>query len=133
MTNKIEFIKQALKENNHVGIRGLNGLNNSKNYRKNQILKKSYDLWDDKEFAYNRNAKMLQGTSGMLITNDMTDADITDVIDKIKKGYAYNDDDKICLIAGDEINNDDAYDDNESLFMTQDGWDYRGATFLMYL
>jgi len=125
----MQIIRDALAKYDFVGVRGLNGVNANKRYRKGQYLKRSYDLWDDREFTYRSNAKFLPGTSCRLVNADMSDDEIQKIIDDIKNGYGK----KICLIAGDTLYRDEAYDYGEALIGNEWATCRKGAIFVDYL
>jgi hypothetical protein len=132
--DNIKLIRDALAKYYFVGIRGLNGLNATKKYRRGQYLKRSYDLWDDRGFTYKPQVKTLPGTSCFLLSDDMSDNDILVKISTLKTGnYADFGKGRVCLVAGDSINRDDAYDEDEVLLSNDYVFNRRGAIFVDYL
>ena len=124
----LDIIKSTLDKYPYVGIRGLNGINTNKKYRKNQIIKKSYDLWDDRGIEYNSTIDFLGGTSAIEINNDMDDKDITQTINK---ALQYSDNNKICLVVGKYSQ----YGADQNEIVISNGWGYgdQGAKFICYL
>jgi hypothetical protein len=128
MQKDLSIIKDTLNKYNYIGIRGLNGINANKKYRNNQILKKSFDLWDARDCEYINNIKLLGGTSAIEINSCMDDNEILEAIDKAMN---YSDCNKLCLIAGKYSQY--GYDNNE--IVISNGWSFgdQGARFICYL
>jgi len=127
MTNaeRIEAIKKAMTEYQHIGIRGLSGVNYDKKYRANQIMKKSFDMWD-RDYTYSSAAKYLRGTSAIDV-NDLMDDD--EILFAIGRAQTYSD--KLCLVAGKFAE----YGDDSREVVLANGWGMgdQGARFIMYL
>lgn len=125
MTN-LEIIRNALEDYDYVGVRGLNGINSQKKYRKNQILQRSFDLWGDKQPG----EEFLRGTCAIEVNSDMNDDEILDAINQAAR-YAFGNSVNVIVIAGDMASHGD--DRNEIIISNQDGWDIRGARYISKL
>ena len=124
MTN-LDIVKETLSKYTYVGIRGLAGDAANKKYRKNQILKKSFDTWDDADI---KTAKFLSGTSAITVTVDMDDSTI---LKAINRALIYADNNKLAVISGDRCKHGD--DSDEIILSTINGFNVRGARFVSYL
>ena len=127
--NFIEQIRIACENNNIVAIRGLNGINADKKYKKNQYLAKSLDLNNDGDEAIiNSNTKKLKGTCGCIVTSEMSDNSIIEAVKNILQ-YAW--DNKVILITSEF--EEDGEDYNEHILYNEVGFDFKGANFIEYL
>ena len=119
---KLELIRDALENNDYVGVRGLPKRDAAKKYRKNQTLTNSYTHYDEGA------EEMLDGTSAIHIRHEMTDDKITE---KIAEAMGYADTGVVILIAGDSFAM--GIDHGEIIISHEIDGEVRGARFVTYL
>lgn len=118
---RIALVRDALEKYDYVGVRGLPYRDAAKKYRKNQYLTMSYTHYDEEP------EEMLDGTSAVYISYEMSDERILEQIEIARRSYS--DTGKVILIAGD--GHCTGLDSDEIIINNCNG--QRGARFLAYL
>ena len=112
----VEQLESYLEDNcgGYYTVRGLDGYNATINYNDGDEIAKSLDLYDERGIEYNANANMLNGTSGLAVSDMMYCDELERIIAKARK-YGT----RVILIHGDT--HEDGEDNGESVII--------GATF----
>ena len=94
----LQSIDNALEKYPYVAVRGLNGINAKKKYRKGQKLAPSIDDPEGRGVEYNPRLPKLDGTSGIGVSELMSEGELLKMIEAARK-YSETDN-RIALIGG---------------------------------
>ncbi len=82
-----EELESYLEDNcgGYYAVRGLSGYNTTVSYNDGDEIAKSFDLYDDRGTEYREDAKRLNGTSGIEVSDMMYSDEIMSVVDRARK------------------------------------------------